>query len=478
MSRPRFGRSSERSFSTSCAPATGLGTDEEQGQEMITLCRVSMVKITRKGEVLLGELPPPEGGKIEWVPKGSCYRGELVTFVYRPGAPPEVIELPQSYYDPLGPPALERVRTEKDLSGWVHRVTAAPASPEIDSVNGLQQIRAFPVIGVAASGGAKVDLGKVPPGGKLGPAPIGTCRVGELTVRMVASGWTNAHISEVVELPDDYFGWVGKDAEVFTPAPRAPSAPRQPPAFRHAAPKPRRPAKQPGQARKAVGDLMKSRRDEVIGQFWGGSARPKAWHEALGGFPRDLANNQGRSEGVWLSPKGKPTTGVGRTIPDSDSFKKMGWVHRNPGEPATPDELQTAWDTLERFRQEGKFGPHYPPQWFERKLKFVLPDEKVNELFILDALDTVQELGAALGKEAFLAMPEAAQEALVDVAFSLRPDFTESAVWKTLAPAVAKADWPAAANACRRPEAGDRRNQWTKAKFEEAAKEPAAPPAK
>jgi GH24 family phage-related lysozyme (muramidase) len=405
---------------------TGVRFDERQGTEVILLHRVSGLTVELDGSVELGR--PGTSGREMWVPKGSCQVGDLVTFHKQSGDSPAVEHVAQGYYDSIGPWAQGRVEALKELG--VHRVSETHI--KIDEQGSAEDIRIIRLR--SPVGGGSGDPADAEAGGKEQWVPIGTCETGEFVTILI-----EPPMILVVKIPKDYFSWVGKDGTLYGPRTNEPGASGQPANFDNAQPQPRL--------------LLK------------GSVSQDVEAGNTNGFLRDLANHEGRKEWPYLDTNGNVTTAVGHLVKGAEAFAGLGWVNKATGAPAAPQEIKQGWDTLQTLKGQGKFGNHFTAEWFKNKTGLALPDPTVNDIYVKDVRSHADGVRKSMGAAKFDAAPQAAQEAIIDMAYQLGPGFLTNGVWPKFSAAVDRGDWKAAADECRRPEANADRNTWTRNKL-------------
>ncbi|MCB9882997.1 MAG: hypothetical protein H6834_14520 [Planctomycetes bacterium] len=138
----------------------------------------------------------------------------------------------------------------------------------------------------------------------------------------------------------------------------------------------------------------------------------------------------------------------------------LGWSWNMPCDdmPQTED-VQTAWKAVMQAEPGDAAS-------FSQHTNVRLGTSRIDALLRDDLVSVANVLKVQLPR--WNSFPIPAQQALIDVAFELGAE-----TWFEMLPALREAarehDWMKASECCRREHASDKRNRWTKAKFQRAA---------
>ena len=175
-----------------------------------------------------------------------------------------------------------------------------------------------------------------------------------------------------------------------------------------------------------------------------------------------IGPNEGNIPHMYLCTEGFVTVGIGNMFPNVNSALSLPFVNRTTSNPATQDEIKTDFEEVGK-QPKGLYAPKY-----RKFTKLDRPDPQINWLFQKRVDEFLKQLRKSYPK--FDTYPSAAQVALLDMAFQLGTNGLKTE-WPKLNKAIDAEDWDEAAKNCMRPAANAIRNDGTKARFLEAAKE-------
>lgn len=166
---------------------------------------------------------------------------------------------------------------------------------------------------------------------------------------------------------------------------------------------------------------------------------------------------------MYLDTGGNVTVGVGNLVASADAAKQLGFVSRaDPGAgAAAPTAIQSDFDNVNR-QTPGKSAGYY-----KQFTRLDLPDAIISSLLSARVTQFTAQLTAAFPD--FESYPDEACAAIFDMGFNLGVSGLTSK-FPTFCKAVRARDWATAALQCHRaPPVNDHRNNWTRARFEQAA---------
>jgi GH24 family phage-related lysozyme (muramidase) len=173
-----------------------------------------------------------------------------------------------------------------------------------------------------------------------------------------------------------------------------------------------------------------------------------------------IIEHEGSIPHMYLDTVGKVTVGVGFMLPSPEAAKKMKFIDRETGEPATDNEIERDFNAVQDQEKGNR------AQYYEQFTRLDLPDEEIDS-YLEKRIEEFQN--GLRGKfDDYDNYPEAAREGLLDMAFNLG---VEGLVNKfpTFTAAAREGDWAKCAQECHRRNIGEERNETTKKLFDEAA---------
>lgn len=178
-------------------------------------------------------------------------------------------------------------------------------------------------------------------------------------------------------------------------------------------------------------------------------------------FKRKVIEFEGRITHMYLDERRNVTVGVGRMLPTSSDAARLPFIRRDDRRRASRTEIEQEFDSIRRM--SGNISE------IERAAKLRLDDGDIDRMLSNDIERTLLELKRWETGRDFDALPEEAQQALLDMAFNLGTGKLK-AQYKKLREAIAADDWRRAAEECSRRGPQPARNAWTKDMFQRAAR--------
>ena len=192
----------------------------------------------------------------------------------------------------------------------------------------------------------------------------------------------------------------------------------------------------------------------------------------------ELLRWEGNKPFMYADTRGHVTTGIGNKLAGVGDAVALPWQHRDTGLPATPAEIQSAFERVQaRFDDFRRANPD-PKQsaaagYYANTTDLVLPPEAVTAL----ASSRIEGFLKSLRRlfPGFDGYPIPAQRALVDMTYTLGAKGLEQK-FPTLVAACRSGDFSAAARHCHRKvlanehRPADARNAMTSGLFTEAAR--------
>jgi GH24 family phage-related lysozyme (muramidase) len=120
---------------------------------------------------------------------------------------------------------------------------------------------------------------------------------------------------------------------------------------------------------------------------------------------------EGSIEHMYLDTRGNVTVGVGRMLPTADAAAKLAFVRNSDGKPASAQEIKDEF-ALVKSKEKAKSA-----SWYKQFTALHLTETTIDAL-LTENLDGVEK-GLKDLFPAYDAYPEAAREALIDMAFNL-----------------------------------------------------------
>jgi GH24 family phage-related lysozyme (muramidase) len=192
----------------------------------------------------------------------------------------------------------------------------------------------------------------------------------------------------------------------------------------------------------------------------------------------ELLRWEGSKPFMYADTRGHVTTGIGTKLAGVGDAVALPWQHRNTGLPATPAEIQCAFERVQaRFDDFRRANPDPKESaaagYYAKTTDLVLPPEAVTAL----ASSRIEGFLKSLRRlfPGFDGYPIAAQRALVDMTYTLGAKGLQQK-FPTLVAACRSGDFAAAARHCHRKvlanehRPGDARNVITSGLFAEAAR--------
>jgi GH24 family phage-related lysozyme (muramidase) len=176
----------------------------------------------------------------------------------------------------------------------------------------------------------------------------------------------------------------------------------------------------------------------------------------------DLLHFEGDVHHMYLDTNKLVTVGIGNLV-DLAAARKLPFMDRRTGEPATPDQIADAFHAVARQR------PGLRAESYAEASVLRLPENTVRGL-VATRLENEFLPGLRRTFPGFDGYPHSAQRALVDMEYSL--GVGGLAKFHNLQGACEAGDWQAAANECHRRGARAERNEWTRDLFLKAAASP------
>ena len=172
-----------------------------------------------------------------------------------------------------------------------------------------------------------------------------------------------------------------------------------------------------------------------------------------------IRQNEGCIDHMYLDTRGNVTIGIGQLVPSAEFARTLRLVMRDSGEAASAQQIAEDYDNVSA-QQAGMAAARYRP--FTR---LVMTQDDIDALLE----NHIGEFYAALQREIsdFDSFPDAAQEALLDMAFNLGVSGLIKKFPK-LVSAAGRQDWQTCAAECERRGIGEERNQATRRLFESA----------
>lgn len=173
----------------------------------------------------------------------------------------------------------------------------------------------------------------------------------------------------------------------------------------------------------------------------------------------ELKNEEGCVTHMYLDTRGYVTVGVGHMLADVQAAQVLGFRNRASGEPATPEEIENAFNTVKQ-QPPGRIASRY-----QTCTDLELPMEEIDAQLDrhIDDFETTLR-GHFRDYDQF---PPEARQALLDMAFNLGSSGLLKKFPKLVANARAR-NWEGCAVECERRGIGDARNEATRALFNKA----------
>lgn len=178
-------------------------------------------------------------------------------------------------------------------------------------------------------------------------------------------------------------------------------------------------------------------------------------------YTRKAIEFEGRKTHMYLDERRNVTVGVGRMLPTSSDAARLPFIRKDDRRRASRAEIEQEFVSIRKM--PGK------PSDIELAAKLRLEDYDIDRMLNNDIERTLQELKRWETGRDFDALPEEAQQALLDMAFNLGTGKLK-AQYKKLREAIAADDWQRAAEECGRRGPQPARNAWTKDMFQRAAR--------
>ncbi|GGF29305.1 hypothetical protein GCM10011611_39190 [Aliidongia dinghuensis] len=184
----------------------------------------------------------------------------------------------------------------------------------------------------------------------------------------------------------------------------------------------------------------------------------------------DFKQNEGCVEYMYLDSKCKVTVGIGVLLPNAAAAKALKFVHQADGKPATDAEKEAAFNAVQKLAtplkkgESNKFGAAH----YKKTTTIILPDDEILRLF--KAMIPQYE---AMAKKIFFefdAFPVPVKRAILDLVYNMGQTGLDRYQKHGLVKAIEDWDWDQASKLCARSWVNDDRNDWTKERFLEAAK--------
>jgi GH24 family phage-related lysozyme (muramidase) len=175
----------------------------------------------------------------------------------------------------------------------------------------------------------------------------------------------------------------------------------------------------------------------------------------------DLELWEGKISHMYLDSKGLVTVGIGKMLPNVAAAQALGFVNRENQMPASAVEIKTDFDEV--FKQaKGKIAATY-----KKYTKLDLPDAEIDKLLksVVDGFEA--DLNSKFA--GYKIYPVSAKRALLDMIYNL--GLAGLLEYKKLKAAAELGDWGKAADECHRNGPSDKRNEWTRKLFLQAANE-------
>jgi GH24 family phage-related lysozyme (muramidase) len=173
----------------------------------------------------------------------------------------------------------------------------------------------------------------------------------------------------------------------------------------------------------------------------------------------DFEQWEGKISYMYLDTRGLVTVGIGKMLADVAAAQALAFVRRADGMAATAAEIAADFAAVSA-QAAGKLAASY-----QKYTSLDLPDAVIGDL--LKSVLAGFESGLEQSFAGYDGYPLAAKRALLDMAYNLGIDGLLK--FRKLKAAVEAGDWPTAAAQCHRNGPSDQRNDWTRARFLEAA---------
>ena len=170
----------------------------------------------------------------------------------------------------------------------------------------------------------------------------------------------------------------------------------------------------------------------------------------------DIKHQEGCIDHMYLDTEGNVTIGVGQLVPSAQSARNLTLFVRATGERATPQQIDAEYAQVSA-QKVGMVASKYKPF-----TTLEMHSDGIDELLDHRIDEFAQGLSRSLGQ--FNDFPDAAQEALLDMAFNLGVSGLTRKFPK-LVRAAEQHDWDTCAAECTRKGIGDQRNEFTKSLF-------------
>ncbi len=175
----------------------------------------------------------------------------------------------------------------------------------------------------------------------------------------------------------------------------------------------------------------------------------------------DMTEHEALIKHLYVDSVGKVTVGIGNMLPNLAAAQAQPFVVRgNPTQSASAAEVKTDWDAV-----SGHAGENLRATSFAKYTLLDLPED-ICWALLKKRIDNEFLPGLKGLYDDWDKFPLAAKRALLDMAYNL--GMAGFKKFKTLNGHVKKADWEKAAGSCSRQGIPADRNEWTRARFNEA----------
>ena len=179
----------------------------------------------------------------------------------------------------------------------------------------------------------------------------------------------------------------------------------------------------------------------------------------------DIKNHTARFEGtiehMYLDTAGYVTVGVGNKLDSAAHAQQLEFVERSTQRKATAAQIAADFETVST-QPKGMLASKYAPH-----TKLELQSTAVDAL--LDRRIRSFEADLRRIYQGYEGFPHEVRLALLDMAYNLGSYALEHR-WPRFNAAIASGDWAGAARDCHRRGVPEARNEWTKQRFEAAAR--------
>lgn len=181
--------------------------------------------------------------------------------------------------------------------------------------------------------------------------------------------------------------------------------------------------------------------------------------ELLKQVTKNLMDEEGSEEYIYLDTKGIKTTGVGKNIDNKDRFMEINWQVGD--RPATYKEKETAFNIFENLQKTGFFGQRLGAEKFRKFSNLQISKKEIENLMVSHLHNDLLTLEKEFPD--FKTFPFQLQEVLMDIKYNTGN--INQNKWPKLYKAIANKDINKIAENVSRKDVGFKRNEWAKNKI-------------